>query len=306
MKQPVLVIMAAGMGSRYGGLKQIDPVDEQGHIMMDFSIYDAIQAGFRKVIFIIKKESEQLFKEQVGYRLEQFMETEYVFQELSNMPAGYTVPGGRVKPWGTGHAILCCKGVVEGPFAVINADDFYGREAFEKIYQFLAKEDDSSRYHYAMVGYLLKNTLTENGSVARGICETDQQDRLLGIQERIWIERREGKIAFTEDQGQSWQFIPEDKTVSLNLWGFRSSMMQELEEGFADFLADEVPANPEKAEFFLPTVVGHMLEQKKAAVTVLTSRDCWYGVTYKEDKPMVVQAIRQMKDKGLYPEQLWK
>ena len=306
MKDPVLVVMAAGMGSRYGGLKQIDPVDEQGHIIMDFSIYDAVKAGFKKVVFIIKKENEESFKEAIGDRLSKQIQVEYVFQELTNLPDGFSVPEGRVKPFGTGHAILCCMDVVDAPFAVINADDYYGSHAFQVIYDYLTTHEDDDKYRYTMVGYVLENTLTENGHVARGVCMTDEDNNLTGIQERTHIEKRNGQAAFTEDDGATWTEIPNDSIVSMNMWGFTPSILQELKAGFPVFLEENLKKNPLKCEYFLPTVVGNLLTEEKATVKVLKSTDKWFGVTYKEDKPVVVAAIRKMKEDGLYPEKLWE
>ncbi len=306
MKDPVLVVMAAGMGSRYGGLKQIDPVDEQGHIIMDFSIYDAVKAGFKKVVFIIKKENEESFKEAIGDRLSKQIQVEYVFQELTNLPDGFSVPEGRVKPFGTGHAILCCMDVVDAPFAVINADDYYGSHAFQVIYDYLTTHEDDDKYRYTMVGYVLENTLTENGHVARGVCMTDEDNNLTGIQERTHIEKRNGQAAFTEDDGAPWTEIPNDRIVSMNMWGFTPSILQELKAGFPVFLEENLKKNPLKCEYFLPSVVGNLLTEEKATVKVLKSTDKWFGVTYKEDKPVVVAAIRKMKEDGLYPEKLWE
>ncbi len=306
MKKPVLIIMAAGMGSRYGGLKQIDPVDEEGHIIMDFSIYDAVKAGFEKVIFIIKKENEQDFKEKIGRRMEERLKVEYVFQDLGNLPEGFSVPEGRVKPWGTGHAVLSCLPVVDGPFAVINADDYYGSEAFRMIYDFLSSGGDTDRYQYTMVGYLLRNTLTENGHVARGVCETNQSHKLTRITERTRIEKREAGPAYTEDDGATWHPLAEDAVVSMNMWGFTGSMMKELRDRFTGFLEENLPKNPLKCEYFLPFVVDELIREGRAEVTVLKSRDRWYGVTYKEDKPVVVKAIQSLKDQGVYPQKLWE
>ena len=305
MKKPVLVVMAAGMGSRYGGLKQIDPVDEQGHIIMDFSIYDAVRAGFGKVIFIIKKENETMFREAIGDRIAEKMEVEYVFQDLQNLPEGYSVPEGRVKPWGTGHAILSCIDVIDSPFVVINADDYYGVKAFQLAYDFLTEtQDESDGYRYMMVGYELQNTLTDFGHVARGICETDEQGMLKGIVERTHIAKREGGVFFTEDDGASWTQLPLDCTVSMNMWGFTASILKELKERFVPFLEENLPKNPLKCEYFLPFVVDELLQEGKAAVKVETSPDRWHGVTYKEDKPAVMEAIRQLKEQGLYPENM--
>ncbi len=298
MKKPVLVIMAAGMGSRYGGLKQMDPVDENGHIIMDFSIYDAIRAGFEKV-------NEALFKECVGDRVAKKMQVEYVFQDLHNLPEGYIVPEGREKPWGTGHAVLSCLSAVDGPFAVINADDYYGREAFQIIYDFLTTHQDDEKYQYTMVGYYLKNTLTENGHVARGVCIADEEGKLTGITERTRIEKHAAGPAYTEDDGETWTKLPEDTIVSMNMWGFTSSILQELNNRFARFLEENLRKNPLKCEYFLPFVVDELLKENKAEVTVLKSPDRWYGVTYKEDKPVVVEAIKNMRSAGLYPQGNW-
>lgn len=307
MKKPVLVVMAAGMGSRYGGLKQIDPVDAQGHIIMDFSIFDAVRAGFEKVVFIIKKENEKDFREAIGDRLSRQIEVSYVFQDLHNLPEGYEVPEGRVKPWGTGHAVLSCIGTVDGPFAVINADDYYGKHAFQMAYDFLASgEEEQDVYQYMMVGYKLENTLTENGHVARGVCETDEEGHLIKINERTHIEKREDCTAYTEDDGKTWVEIPEGSTVSMNMWGFSESILGELKNRFRAFLDANLPVNPLKCEYFLPFVVDELLKEKKATVKVLKSMDKWYGVTYKEDKPVVVQAIQKLKDEGLYPQSLWE
>lgn len=305
MKKPVLVIMAAGMGSRYGGLKQMDPVDDNGHIIMDFSIYDAVRAGFEKVVFIIKKENEALFKECVGDRVAQSMQVEYVFQDIHNLPEGYSVPEGREKPWGTGHAVLSCLSVVDGPFAVINADDYYGKEAFQIIYDFLTSHQDNEKYQYTMVGYYLKNTLTENGHVARGVCTANAEGKLTGITERTRIEKHADGPAYTEDDGETWTKLPEDTIVSMNMWGFTSGILQELNDRFACFLERNLVKNPLKCEYFLPFVVDELLKENKAEVTVLKSPDRWYGVTYKEDKPVVVEAIKAMKAAGLYPEGDW-
>ena len=305
MKKPVLVIMAAGMGSRYGGLKQIDPVDEQGHIIMDFSLYDAKRAGFEKVVFIIKHENEEDFKKSIGNRMAQQMEVAYVFQELTNLPEGFQVPEGRVKPFGTGHAILSCIEEVDGPFAVINADDYYGPHALKMIYDYLTTHQDDEKYRYTMVGYILKNTLTENGHVARGICEMDAQGYLKNITERTHIEKTEDGAAYTEDDGETWTKISPESIVSMNMFGFTESILKELKERFPKFLEENLASNPLKCEYFLPTVVGEPLSEDKATVEVLKSQDKWYGVTYKEDKASVVEAIRRMKEDGLYPTYLW-
>lgn len=306
MKKPILVIMAAGMGSRYGGLKQIDPVDAQGHIIMDFLIYDAKRAGFEEVVFIIKKENEADFRESIGNRMSKIMKVSYVYQELSNLPEGFEVPEGRVKPFGTGHAILSCIDAINGSFAVINADDYYGVHAFQEIYDFLSTHQDDDKYRYTMVAYKVENTLTENGHVARGVCTTDEQNHLVAIHERTHIEKRGDQTEYTEDDGQTWTVIPEGSLVSMNMWGFSASILKELKERFPVFLKENLSVNPMKCEYFLPEVVSKLLSEGKATVEVRKSLDKWYGVTYKEDKPFVVAAIQSLKDQGLYPQKLWE
>lgn len=305
MKKPVLVIMAAGMGSRYGGLKQIDPIDDKGHMIIDFSIFDAVRAGFEKVIFIIKKENEEIFREKIGDRVKNHIEVEYVYQDINNVPEAFAIPEDRIKPWGTGHAVLSCAGRISGPFAVINADDFYGRNAFSKIYSFLSNVRDDDKYNYTMVGYILENTLTDNGSVARGICTVDKDEYLVSIKERTHIEKKEDGVYYTEDAGKTWVPVDGKSIVSMNMWGFTESIFDELKKRFATFLEIEVKNNPLKAEFFLPDVVGELLQEDKARVKVLRSLDRWYGVTYREDKDMVVKAISKLKNSGMYPEYLW-
>ncbi len=307
MKKPVLVVMAAGMGSRYGGLKQIDPIDGDGHIIMDFSIFDAVRAGFEKVVFIIKRENELAFREAIGDRLGKYVKVAYVFQELDNLPEGYSVPEGRVKPWGTGHAVLSCIDEIDGPFAVINADDYYGIHAFRMAYDFLTEnQNEKDGYRYMMVGYRLENTLTENGHVARGVCVTDEEGHLIKINERTHIEKRGESAAYTEDDGATWTALSADSTVSMNMWGFSASILTELKNRFSEFLDRNLSENPLKCEYFLPFVVDELLQEKKATVKVLKSEDKSYGVTYKEDKPMVMEAVQKMKDQGLYPQKLWE
>ena len=305
MKKPVLVIMAAGMGSRYGGLKQIDPVDREGHIIMDFSIYDAKKAGFEKVVFIIKKENEKDFKDAVGRRIEKVMDTAYVYQELDSIPEGFVVPEGRVKPWGTAHAILCAAGEIDSPFAVINADDYYGRSAFEKIYQYLTTHEDDEKYRYTMVGYRLINTVTDNGYVSRGVCALNEKNELVSVTERTRIEKRGSGVAYSEDGGSSWKEIDGNTLVSMNMWGFTESILEEIRSGFPAFLKNGLAENPMKCEYFLPSVVSDLLSAGKASVAVLESEDKWYGITYKEDKPAVTAAVQKLKDSGRYPERLW-
>lgn len=305
MSKPVLAIMAAGMGSRYGGLKQIEPIDVNGHMIIDFSIYDAIRAGFEKIVFIIKKEIEQDFKERIGSRLEKQIKVEYIFQDVKNLPAGYEMPEGRIKPWGTGHAVLSCLGVIDGPFAVINADDYYGRSAFSLIYDYLTTRKDDKKYQYAMVGYALENTLTDHGHVARGVCETSSDDYLIKVKERTRIEKRSFGAAYTEDDGRSWVKIPEGSIVSMNMFGFTNSILNELNIRFTSFLDENLNKNPLKAEYYLPDVVGELVLEGKARVQVLKTLDKWYGITYKEDKQSVVKAIADLKARGIYPEKLW-
>ena len=301
MKNPELVIMAAGMGSRYGGLKQIDTVDNEGHIIIDFSIYDAIRAGFRDVTFIIKKEIEKDFREVMDKHLEgKDINVKYVYQELYKLPDGYEIPEGRVKPWGTAHALLCCIGTVDAPFAVINADDYYGVDAFAKIYDYLKNLGEDDGYSYAMVGYRIKNTVTEQGTVSRGVCAYEN-GMLTEIVERTKIGVREnGEIYFIED-GEEYPLDP-DTLVSMNLWGLTPRYLEECKARFSAFLDENLPKNPMKCEFLLPTVVSDLLKEGKATVRVLDSKDKWHGVTYKEDKPGVVAAFKELKAKGVYPD----
>ena len=305
-KKPVLVIMAAGMGSRYGGLKQIDPVDPYGNMIIDFSIYDAKQAGFEKVIFIIKKAIDEAFREGIGKRIEKYMDVEYAYQELDVLPKGYEVPEGRVKPWGTGHAILCAAEAIDGaPFAVINSDDYYGRTAFEEIYRQLTTEQDGATYQYAMVAYDLYKTLTDNGHVARGICTADDQNHLVGIHERTRIENHGGQAEYTEDDGATWTNLGEDTIVSMNMWGFTPDFLDELESGFRTFLSEQKEGDI-KSEYLLPTIVDQLIKSGRANVSVLETTDKWFGVTYKEDKPVVVESIKKLIAEGKYPEKLYK
>lgn len=306
INKPALVIMAAGMGSRYGGLKQIDPISEQGEIILDFSLYDAMMAGFEEIVFIIEKENEQDFRALIDDRSGKHLNVHYAFQNIEDIPPGFQIPEGREKPWGTGHAVLAARHLIDAPFAVINADDYYGAGAFQTMYDFLINAEDDSKYRYSMVGYRLDKTLTENGHVARGVCTVDENQELVSVVERTKIMRREDIIAFTEDDGKSWTELDTDTIVSMNFWGFTKSMMDELDKRFPNFFNSNVEKNPLKAEYFLPGVVSELLAEEKATVKVLTSQDQWYGVTYKEDKQGVVDALRSMKDKGFYPENLWK
>ena len=305
-KEPILLIMAAGMGSRYGGLKQMDPVGPSGEVILDYSIFDAKRAGFKRVVFLIKHEIEDDFKRLVGDRLSKQIEVAYAFQQLDeHLPAGASVPEGRTKPWGTGHAVLCCKDVIDAPFAVINADDYYGVTAFKEAYDALCTLADDAKKHYMMVGYKLHNTLTDFGHVARGVCEVSEDGYLTDINERTHIIKTGDGALFTED-GETYHLLPESSLVSMNMWGFTESILEALEADFPRFLANDAKSNPLKAEFFLPTVVSHLLEKGEATVRVLATPDRWYGVTYKEDKPEVMASLKKLADDGLYPTPLWK
>lgn len=303
MNKPVLVVLAAGMGSRYGGLKQIDALGGNGEAILDYSIYDAYQAGFRTAVILIKEAIREDFMATVGKRLASSpMEIRYAYQELNKLPAGYSVPEGRVKPFGTGHAIICAgEEVGNAPFVVINADDFYGRTAFQKMYEFLSAATDP--FDYCMVGYELGKTVTDNGSVARGVCSTDAQGNLTTITERTRIEKYPGGIHFTED-GETWTDLPADTTVSMNFMGFMPSFLEEATALFPKALDEILAKNPLKGEYFLPAIVQQMLTEGRATMKVRTSPDKWYGVTYAADKPVVVAALKKMTEDGIYPEKL--
>ena len=305
MTKPVLIIMAAGMGSRYGGLKQLDPVGNHGQLIIDYSIYDARRAGFETVVFVIKPELEADFKHAVGDRVSRVMDVKYVYQMKEDLPEGYTVPEGRVKPWGTAHAALAARHVVDGPFAIINADDYYGPEAFREVYNYLSTHQDGALYEYVMVGYLLKNTVTENGTVARGVCEETENHYLTRVTERTKIAKGEPP-RYTEDDGRTWTELSGDTVVSMNIWGFTRSFLDEALARFPAFLDKALAENPEKGEYYLPTVVSQLINEGRARVKVLRSEDKWYGVTYREDKPDVVAAIAQKTAAGLYPDRLWE
>ena len=307
MDKPVLVVMAAGMGSRYGGLKQVDPVGGHGQLIIDYSIYDALRAGFETVVFVIKHEIEETFKAAIGDRLSKVVNVKYAYQELTDLPEGYEVPEGRVKPWGTGHAILAARKVVDGPFAVVNADDYYGPEAFQAIYDYLSTTPDQPGcYEFAMVGYHLSSTITEHGSVARGVCVEDENNYLVTVTERTQIEKDGEDARFTEDGGATWTALPGDTIVSLNLWGLTNSFFAEAWDRFPAFLDKALAENPQKGEYFLPSVISTLIEEGKARVKVLRSKDKWYGVTYQADKPVVVAAIAEKTASGLYPDNLWE
>ena len=301
MREPVFVIMAAGMGSRFGGLKQITPVDDQGHSIIDYSLYDAWKAGFRKVVFIIKHAIEEDFKNAVGTRMEQYFDVRYVFQEVDKLPEGFSVPEGRTKPWGTAHAIACAKDAIDGPFAVLNADDYYGANAIKTIYDFLKEERQPSEH--AMVGYLVRNTVTENGYVSRGVC-TVEDGLLKTVTERTHIEKRGNGAAYTED-GEHYVDLPGDTVVSMNLGGFQQELLEQFVGGFPAFLEENLPKNPLKCEYFLPSVANAQIQKGLGTVRVLPTEDVWYGVTYSEDLQSIKNAIRAMKEQKLYPEELW-
>jgi len=302
MKKPVLVIMAAGMGSRYGGCKQMDPVGGHDQVILDYSIYDARRAGFETVIFVIKHEIEEDFKERIGSRVERHMDVRYAFQRMDDLPEGYTVPEGRAKPWGTAQAALAAQPFIHGPFAIINSDDYYGRSAFQTIYDYLCANPEGDEY--ATVAYRLENTVTDFGHVARGVCQVGKDGCLTGIVERTRIEKGPPP-RFTEDGGQTWTELPGDAMVSMNFWGFNPSLLDRARERFPDFLDKALVNDPMKAEYLLPTLVGQLISEGLVTVRALSSGDKWYGVTYKEDKPTVSSAIARMTADGLYPDNLW-
>lgn len=303
-EKPIIVVMAAGMGSRYGGLKQIDPVGCQGEAILDYSLYDAYAAGFRKAVIIIKEAIREDFMATVGKRLERCpMEIHYAYQELYKIPEGFTIPEGRTKPWGTSHAVLCAAELIgDAPFAVVNSDDYYGKSAYEVLYH--ALEQPAGDTDFCMVGYLLGNTVTDSGSVARGVCSVDSRGFLTQIDERTRIEKYSGGIHYTED-GENWTDLPGDCTVSMNMWGYRKGFLKEIREEFPRFLETTIRENPLKGEFYLPVTVKQMIAENRATVEVLHSPDRWYGVTYAADKPEVIRAIREMTDAGKYPDGLW-
>lgn len=303
--KPTLIIMAAGMGSRYGGLKQIDRITDSGEIILDFSLYDAMMAGFDRAVFVIKEEHRELFKEAVDERAGKYMDIEYAYQKLEDVPEGVKIPDIRKKPWGTGHAVLSCRDIVKGSFAVINADDYYGPGGFNDVYQYLSEHSDEPD-EFCMVGYSLQKTVTENGHVARGVCDIDGNGFLKQVTERTRIMERPEGISYTEDDGKTWVKLPEDTIVSMNFWGFSGKMMEELEKRLPEFFETSVTKDPEKGEYYLPAVADRLVKERKARVKVLKSHDKWYGVTYKQDKEDVKNALEAMKDKGLYPEKLWK
>ena len=298
MRAPALVVLAAGMGSRYGGLKQIDPVGPGGEAIMDYSIYDALRAGFGKVVFILRKEIEQQFRQSIGAHFEQSVEVEYVFQGIDQLPQGFVVPAGRTKPWGTTQAVLAAESAIASPFAVINADDFYGAES----YRLLAHHVESGATTHALAGYLLRKTLSDFGSVARGVCAVDDRDMLEGVVERTCIERDGSRVKDMSADGKVTE-LTGDEIVSMNMWGFRPEIFAQLHGGFARFLARS--GADLKAECFLPATMNELIREGKAAVKVLRSTEEWFGVTYKEDRASVVASIRRLIQQGLYPSRLW-
>ena len=301
MHKPKLVIMAAGLGSRYGGLKQMESVTKENEIILDFAVYDAMKAGFEEVIFIIKPEMEDIFKSRVMEPMSKYIKTSYVFQEITQLPEGYSVPDGREKPWGTCHAVMACGTLLDGPFAVINADDYYGRDAFQAVYDFLTKDENPNTY--CMAGYFVENTLSEQGTVTRGVCLTDENRNLTDIRETKEIGWDGEKIVYPD--GDDIVEIPRGTMVSMNFWGFKPSMMDVMKADFPAFLDDCLANNPMKAEYLLPIKVGELLEENKVQVKVLEAKDKWYGVTYKEDKALVEAAFADMKAAGKYPQKLW-
>lgn len=303
MADPTLVIMAAGIGSRYGGLKQVDPVGPNDEIIIDYSVFDARRAGFGKVVFIIRRDIEAIFRERVGRRIERQFDVAYVFQEATDLPAGFDLPAGRTKPWGTGHAVLCCRQAVAGPLAVINADDFYGAGAFHTLAAFL-RQTPASPDDYALVGYVLANTLSEHGHVARGVCQVGEDGYLIDLNERLRIERRPEGVAYTEN-GSDWVPLAANSPVSMNMWGFAPSIFDHLAARFPVFLRQALATNPLKAEFLLPSIAGDMVREGVARVKVLPTDEYWFGVTYQEDRPRVQAAVRRLVERGCYPERLW-
>ena len=303
MKEPILVVLAAGMGSRYGGLKQIDPIGPNGEIILELSVYDAIRAGFKRVAFIIKHEIEKDFKEAIGDKLSKYCEVEYVYQDINKLPEGYVIPEGRVKPWGTAHAIMCCKGVIDAPFAVINSDDYYGVSGFKTLYDFLTTSKTENEY--AMVGYVLENTVSKYGSVARGVCNYEN-GKLTNVRELTKIEVHGDRIEHSEDDGKTWEELPSDSLVSMNMWAFKENVIEKFESRFIEFFKEEVCDNPLKSEYFIPKEIGRLLKEGKVDVKMLSSKDKWYGVTYQEDKPMVKEGIAKLIEDGVYPQPLWK
>lgn len=305
-KKPTLVVMAAGMGSRYGGLKQVDPVGPNGEGLLEFAVYDALAAGFGRAVFVIKKSIEELFKKNIGDHLAKHIPVSYVYQELDAIPEGFTVPAGRTKPWGTGHAVLCCHGIVNEPFMVINADDYYGQECYGLLAEYLSRPQTDGKLHIAMAGYELGNTLTENGYVSRGVCTTDETGRLVSLVERTRIERHGDRAEYTEDDGKTWTELPFHTPVSMNCWAFPEGTLDHFYALFEEFMRTDAVEKPEKSEFYLPFAVNSLIEEGKADVQVLRTRDRWYGMTYHSDREQVAEALKAFTAEGRYPDPLWK
>lgn len=299
MNKPTLVVLAAGMGSRYGGLKQMDPVGNHGEFIIDYSIFDAVKAGFGKVVFIINRKLEESFKETIGARLAPYIEVAYAYQELDLLPEGVAIPENRKKPYGTAHALYAAGPVIDGPFAVINADDYYGRDAFEKMHDFLVASKPGD---YGMVGYLLKNTVSDFGYVSRGVCHV-QDGFLTSVEEKVRIEKVEDGIAYFEEE--HWHDLDADTVVSMNMWGADRSLITYIEEQMKDKLTRGLKDNPEKFEYYLPFAIDEMLQNKLCSVQCMVTDEVWYGITYEADKAHVVGAIKDMIDSGKYPDKLW-
>ena len=305
MKSTTLVIMAAGMGSRFGGgIKQLEPMGPNGEIIMDYSIYDAIQAGFNKVVFVTRKDLLETFKEVIGNRIEKVIPVEYALQEIEDIPEGVSVPAGRTKPWGTGQAILACKGIVTDPFVVINADDYYGKEAYKLIHDYLVEDHSSDKqFSFCMAGFILGNTLSDNGGVTRGICIVNEEGNLIGVKETSGIVKTASGAACDDGNGNQEE-CDINSHVSMNMWGFTPDFLDELESGLKIFLSN-LKQDDVKSEYLLPMIVDGLIKENRADVSVLETRDKWFGVTYKEDKPVVVESIRKLIEQGEYPEKLY-
>ena len=306
-KEPALLVMAAGLGSRYGGLKQMDPIGPGGEIIIDYSLYDAKRAGFKKAVFVISKRIENDFKELIANGAGKYMDVSFAIQSMDDIPQGFSIPEGREKPWGTGHAVYSARKFIDGPFAVINADDYYGPSAFKVMYDYLSNAEDGEKADYCMAGYLIENTVTENGTVSRGICSADKDGNLASIVERTKIRPKGANAEYTEDGGESWTEIKRGTLVSMNLFGFTEGFMKEVEAGFPEALTKILSGDrPLKDEYFLPSIVERLIKEGKADVKLLSSPDKWYGITYKEDRPEVVKAMEEKTASGLYPKYLWK
>ncbi len=304
MAEKNLLVMAAGMGSRYGGLKQMDPMGQDGSVILDYSVYDAVRAGFKRVVFIIKEEHRELFEERIAKRMRPYIDVDYAYQHLDDLPEGFSVPDGRSKPWGTAHAVLCARPQITGPFAALNADDYYGPSAFKLMSDWLDQPVSFLDTHYAMIGYQLRNTVSAHGSVARGVCKLGSQGELLRVDERTKIVQTPNGILDQSDEANVRELDP-NTLVSMNFWGFPIRFLDEIESRLPAFLTDALEHNPIKAELYLPTVVTDLMESKRVSVQVLPSQDAWFGVTYQEDKPEVLRRIHDLHNRGLYPEQLW-